>query len=99
MAILIKGMKMPDNCLECCLQDGEYGWCDVNNDIVTSPEERPKNCPLVEVSDNGQVREIGFAECANALLKMWIDNVVTDGEYNRIESKLYKYWTELGGHE
>lgn len=36
--------------------------------------------------------EIGYPECANAMLKMWIDNVVTDGEYNRIMDKLNAHW-------
>lgn len=35
-----------------------------------------------------EVKEIGYAECANVMLKMWIDNVLTDGEYNRIMDKL-----------
>ena len=38
-----------------------------------------------------EVKEIGYAECANAMLKMWIDNVLTDGEYNRIMDKLNAY--------
>ena len=62
-------------------------------------DKKPDQCLLVEIPDNGKVREIGFAECANALLKMWIDNVVTDDEYNRIVSKLNKYWTERGDHK
>jgi hypothetical protein len=32
--------------------------------------------------------EIDYHYCANALLKMWIDNVLTDGEYNKIMDKL-----------
>lgn len=42
--------------------------------------------------------EIGYSECANAMLKMWIDNVLTDGEYNRIMDKLNTHWekTENG---
>ena len=40
------------------------------------------------------VKEIGYAECANAMLKMWIDNVLTDGEYNRIMDKLNKHEME-----
>ena len=36
--------------------------------------------------------EIGYKECANALLKMWMDNVLTDGEYYRIADKLNKKW-------
>jgi len=41
--------------------------------------------------------EIGYDDCANALLKMWMDNVLTDGDYYRIADKLNKKWgkTEL----
>lgn len=41
--------------------------------------------------------EIGYDDCANALLKMWMDNVMTDGDYYRIADKLNKRWdkTEL----
>ena len=35
-----------------------------------------------------EAKEIGYAECANAMLKMWIDNVLTDGEYNRVMDRL-----------
>ncbi len=38
--------------------------------------------------------EIGYSECADAMLKMWIDNVLTDGEYGRIMDKLNAHWTE-----
>ena len=37
-------------------------------------------------------KEIGYVDCANAMMKMWIDNVLTDGEYNRIMDKLNAYW-------
>lgn len=41
--------------------------------------------------------EIGYDDCANALLKMWMDNVMTDRDYYRIADKLNKRWdkTEL----
>jgi len=32
--------------------------------------------------------DIDYYYCSNALLKMWIDNVLTDGEYNKIMDKL-----------
>jgi hypothetical protein len=32
--------------------------------------------------------EITYQTCSDALLKMWMDNVLTDGEYNRIMDKL-----------
>lgn len=37
-------------------------------------------------------QEIGYDDCANALLKMWMDNVLTDGEYYRIADKLNEKW-------
>lgn len=42
--------------------------------------------------------EIGYDDCSNALLKMWMDNVLTDKEYFRIANKLNEKWwgkTEL----
>ena len=41
--------------------------------------------------------EIGYDDCSNALLKMWMDNVLTDGDYYRIANKLNEKWgkTEL----
>ena len=39
-----------------------------------------------------EVRPIDYQDCSNAILKMWMGNVVTDGEYNRIMDKLNAYW-------
>ena len=39
--------------------------------------------------------EIGYDGCANALLKMWMDNVLTDGEYYRITGKLNEKWGKI----
>lgn len=41
-------------------------------------------------------QEIGYDQCANAMLKMWMDNVVTDGEYNRIMDRLNKLYFSDG---
>lgn len=35
-----------------------------------------------------EVKPIDYRDCANAMLKMWMENIVTDGEYNRIMDKL-----------
>lgn len=32
--------------------------------------------------------EIAYIDCADALLKMWMDDVLTDAEYNRIMDRL-----------
>ena len=39
--------------------------------------------------------EIGYDDCANALLKMWMDDVLTDGEYYRIANKLNVKWGKV----
>ena len=38
--------------------------------------------------------EVGYSECANAMSKMWMDDVLTNGEYNRIMDKLDAHWAE-----
>lgn len=35
-----------------------------------------------------EVKPISYTDCANALMMMWIDNVLTDGEYKKIMDKL-----------
>ena len=56
-------------------------------------EEAVRNQP----SAQSETKPIGYQECANAMLKMWIDNVVTDGEYSRIMDKLNSYWRKTDG--
>lgn len=34
------------------------------------------------------IKPISYQDCANALLMMWMDNVLTDGEYYKIMDKL-----------
>jgi len=35
-----------------------------------------------------EIKSIEYRDCAYAMLKMWMDDVVTDGEYARIMDKL-----------
>ena len=35
-----------------------------------------------------EIKPISYTDCSNAMLMMWMDNVITDGEYNRIMDKL-----------
>lgn len=35
-----------------------------------------------------EVKPISYADCANALMMMWIDKVLTDGEYKKIMDRL-----------
>ena len=60
------------------------------NDAIGRAEIEIEELPSVQPEQH----EIGYSECANAMLKMWIDNVLTDGEYNRIMDKLNAHWAE-----
>lgn len=35
-----------------------------------------------------EFKPITYTDCANAMMKMWIDNVLTDRQYNAIMDKL-----------
>ncbi len=39
-------------------------------------------------SQEPEIKPISYMDCSNAMLKMWMDGVVTDGEYDRIMDKL-----------
>ena len=48
--IAIKGIKMPENCMNCPLFDGEYGDCNIIGETkADATEERAECCPLVEI--------------------------------------------------
>jgi len=54
-------------------------------------------CPTFEDSSQyaqPEIKPIEYRDCDNAMLKMWIDKVLTDGEYNRIMDKLNAHWAE-----
>lgn len=57
-------------------------------------KEQVENAVFALPSAQPEVKPIGYQDCANAMLKMWMDNVLTDGEYNRIMDKLNKFDTE-----
>lgn len=44
-----------------------------------------------------EIKPIEYRDCANAMMKMWIDGVLTDGEYNRIMDKLNAHWRKKNG--
>lgn len=65
----------------------DFAYCE---DALGRAENAIGNLPSAQPEQH----EIGYSECANAMLKMWIDNVLTDGEYNRIMDKLNAHWAE-----
>lgn len=50
--------------------------------------ERIKALPSVQPEN----KPIQYRECADAMLKMWMDNVLTDGEYNKTMDRLNAKW-------
>ena len=59
------------------------------NDVVSVLASLPSAQP--------EIKPIDYQDCSNAMLKMWMDNVVTDGEYNRIMDKLNAHWGKKDG--
>lgn len=62
--------------------DGAYGYMDTKS-IVDLLNDLPSAQP--------EVKPISYMDCANALMMMWIDKVLTDGEYKKIMDKLNTY--------
>ena len=56
--------------------------------VLTEARDRLKALP----SAQPEIKPINYQDCANAMLRMWMDKVVTDGEYNRIMDKLNAFW-------
>ena len=59
----------------------------------------PHNAELVTPVDRSQMSKatISYKDCAEVLLKLWCDNIITDGEYNRIMDRLNE--SEVERHE
>ena len=57
MSVLIKGMKMPENCFQCRFSrwDVEGGFCDLLNEDADMRFKRHDDCPLIEVPDHGDL--------------------------------------------
>ncbi len=41
-----------------------------------------------------QIKPITYHDCSNAMMMMWMDKIVTDGEYNKIMDRLNKFEIE-----
>jgi len=61
-------------------------WEGLAKTIIKRFEQLPSAQP--------EIKPIDYQDCANAMMKMWMDNVLTDGEYNRIMDKLNKHEME-----
>ena len=59
------------------------------NELVVTKDEI-EDMPTIQPEPH----EIGYDDCANALLKMWMDGVMTDWVYYRLADKLREKWSE-----
>ena len=78
--------------------ENEYNWgtaeCKKHN-LVTDFRSKKKFETLSCIEDEAawrktepEVEPISYKNCCDAMLMMWIGNVLTDDEYNRIMDKL-----------
>ena len=61
-------------------------WYDGEDEIAERNQWR-RDVAAIKALPSAQP-EITYQTCSDALLKMWMDNVLTDGEYNRIMDRL-----------
>ena len=50
MSVLIKGIKMPEDCFSCPLK--EEGFCNITNAYAGRINKRNSDCPLVELPEH-----------------------------------------------
>lgn len=67
----------------------------VYNVLSSEKEALELAIKALEQQPESEIKPIGYRECSNAMLKMWMDNVLTDGEYNRIMDKLNAKWSRI----
>ena len=63
MSVVVKGMRMPENCIKCPLQFG--GWCyvappEIDERVAPTVDEaveqgKPEWCPLVDLGKHGDL--------------------------------------------
>lgn len=63
------------NCAECELVQDDNELHEMYTDVIT----------LLKTQN-----QITYRDCSDALLMLWMDNIITDGEYNRIMDRLNK---------
>ena len=80
MSILIKGLEMPKNCLECVFYrrtDPVYDYCCISS---TTPKEYvPNDCPLVEIPPHGRLIDADAMERNLVKMQMAQKGVVGHG--------------------
>lgn len=54
--ILIRGVNIPQNCIDCLCYNTEFGYCQATEDDIESGfYHKPVNCPLIELQPHGDL--------------------------------------------
>ena len=61
---------------------------DFNKEDLERFKKEWGNTPITVLPVQTEIKPIDYQYCSNAMLMMWIDNVITDGEYNKIMDNL-----------
>jgi len=87
----MQNILMTDSISRKAAIDAFYQYPNVNwttLDVMEKIKELPSAQP--------EEKPIDYQDCSDALLRMWMDNVITDGEYWRIMDKLNAHWEKEG---
>ena len=63
----------------------EHGYCQQTACTKQKPQETLSTTININCEE---LAEITYETCADALLKLWMDKIITDSEYNRIMDRL-----------
>ena len=58
MSVIVKGVNIPKNCLECKFTDSEWGVCVLDQPNERAPEDYMKRsdwCPLTQIPPHGDL--------------------------------------------
>ena len=68
------------------------GWMQQHDREMGLKERLADDSDSYDALAEQETKPLGYRDCANAMLLMWMDKVVTDGEYRRIMDKLNAFW-------
>ena len=83
MSVLVKGMEMPKNCIDCAF--GWNGWCHrINSRAFVEVDMRRHDCPLIEVPPpHGNLIDADafFKDICNSIENMTKLGIGVDADY------------------
>lgn len=93
MSVVVKGMKMPENCIACPMQFG--GWCyaalpEIDERVAPTVDEaveqgKPDWCPLVDLGKHGDLIDADYFK----------EHLITCAENGRPLHRMYTELSEL----